>query len=776
MTVRPFILSAIAAAAGVAAAGQTHASARLFGANVSINENYMDSRAYVDLVTTVRAFTQIGDPYSSVDTEGVVLPAVNASGFPSEDFSVLLGALMDQYTAGIGTYEGSYEHPTQLTITPGQCSVQNHREHTAGVWRFQVVLNGQGTPTLAFSGVGAAGLTSLKVLRPGYVWDTTQKFTNEWLAIMADYAFIRTMDITLTSGLPVPGREYFCNGGQTTWATRWTPTGTGAGKVWERHTWENCADIANATGKDLWVCIPHRATDDYIEGMFNFLDANVAPGLKIIVEYSNEIWNSSPGYQAQLQYCYNQARLELDWFGGDTLASDIASASVSSNVVTVDFARGHGRTTGQQVKVALNAVPVGAYTVTVTSPTQFTFPVSGVADGPVTLNSSSMIVMNASSDLAFDFVTGSTGPDAFFVGAQNRYTWASRYGAKRLAAAKNILASINPALIGSRFRFVAALQFATIPVFSINWLKYLNSQHGPVSSWLWAISGAPYTSASGSSADVNAAIASLSASRLENRGMYWQWVACAKALGVEFVPYELGTDLAVLGSVNPSIAASTGADPRLTQIVDDTMQDAAKMGALQSGWFTEGAGDTGWSFLTRRKFDSTDSTDPKLKGVHAALYAPKAAISVDWSTSIQPADPATTNAFEFSGYAMYHPEQYNPVGVSGAKNLIFGGGVFGGVIKPRLIFVTYVPVAGDYSLVWQLGSNGSPGERDLDLFLDDTKVADMVAGESNPYTEPCQDTAPVALTLAAGWHVFKAQTKTANSAVLGARQFKLTPA
>ena len=762
----------IAAGAG----GPTNASARMFGANISINESYMDSRAYTDLVMTARAFAPVGNPYASVDTEGVVLPAVNASGYPTESFVILLGALMDQYTAGTGTYEGSYEHATQLTISAGECSVQNHREHSPGVWRFEVVLTGQGTPVLTFTGVGAAGLTSLKVIRPGYEWNTTQKFTNEWLAIMADYSFVRTMDITLTSGLSVPGREYFCNGGQTTWATRWTPTGTAAGKIWERHSLENCADIANATGKDLWVNIPHRATDDYIEGMFNFLDANVDPGLKIIVEYSNEIWNYSPGYQAQLQYCSNQSRLELDWFGGDTLASDIASASVSSNVVTVDFARVHGRTTGQQVKVALNDVPVGAYTVTVTSPTQFTFPVSGVADGPVTLNSSSMIVMNASSDLAFDFVTGSTGPDAFFEGTQNRYTWAPRYGAKRLAAAKNILASINPALIGSRFRFVAALQFSNIPKFSTDWLKYLNSQHGPVSSWLWAISGAPYITAASSSANADAAIASLSASLLENRGLYWQWVACAKALGVEFVPYELGTDLAVLGAVNPSIAASTGADTRLTQIVDDTMQDAAKMGALQSGWFTEGAGDTGWSFLTRRKFDSTDSTDPKLKGVHAALYAPKAAISVDWSTSIQPADPTTTDAFKFSGYAIYHPEQYNPVGVSGAKNLIFGGGAFGGVIKPRLIFVTYVPVAGDYSLVWQLGSNGSPGERDLDLFLDGAKVADMVAGEANPYTEPCPDTAPVALALTAGWHVFKAQTKTANSAVLGARQFKLTPA
>ncbi len=54
---------------------------------------------------------------------------------------------------------------------------------------------------------------------------------------------------------------------------------------------EYLATLANLTGTDLWVNVPHRANSDYVTKLATFLRDNVHPSLRVYVEYSNEIWN-----------------------------------------------------------------------------------------------------------------------------------------------------------------------------------------------------------------------------------------------------------------------------------------------------------------------------------------------------------------------------------------------------------------------------------------------------------------------------------------------------
>lgn len=54
---------------------------------------------------------------------------------------------------------------------------------------------------------------------------------------------------------------------------------------------EWCLDLAQELGRDPWVCIPHLATDDYIHEAAILCLSKLTPGRKVIVEYSNEIWN-----------------------------------------------------------------------------------------------------------------------------------------------------------------------------------------------------------------------------------------------------------------------------------------------------------------------------------------------------------------------------------------------------------------------------------------------------------------------------------------------------
>ncbi|MGQ3100394.1 MAG: hypothetical protein ACT6Q5_03595 [Sphingopyxis solisilvae] len=49
--------------------------------------------------------------------------------------------------------------------------------------------------------------------------------------------------------------------------------------------------LSNMLKIDPWFCIPHRATDDYIARFARLVREQLDPGLKVYVEYSNEIWN-----------------------------------------------------------------------------------------------------------------------------------------------------------------------------------------------------------------------------------------------------------------------------------------------------------------------------------------------------------------------------------------------------------------------------------------------------------------------------------------------------
>lgn len=769
MSIPPYLLAAIAAASRTVAGGGgvTVQQAGHVGANIDGHEEYSDARVFVDMVMTTRGFATLASPYSGV---GAVL---GATGWPAGDFSFVVGNFPDnKLTAGTGVYEASYRHTSQLTINGGQCTVSNHRSVGGGVYRFQVTLSGAQAPTLAFSGVTSA-FSDIRVIRPGYSWDTAAVFTDEWLQRVSRYSTLRMMDFMLTSGT-VSARPYFSNGGQTTWAERWTDTHPESGKVWRRHTLEMVAQIANATGKDIWVCIPHRATDDYIAGMFNLLNTQVNPGIKIYVEYSNEIWNTKPSWAAQYLYCQQQAKVDLGLLGGLSFATELSSASIASGVVTVDFLVPHGRTVGQDVLVRMGStgsfVPAGRYTVAaVASPTSLSFALPAGVNGSIAINNGCFIATNPDSDLAFDWTAGMDASGQVWPSMQSEYYWGYRFAAKRTARAKDILVGINPALVGNRFRFVACHQWGAIAVFSQCFLKYFQRHHAPMAGWLYGIGGAPYTGTDTGATSVDATIAATQVKLLERRYSYQQWVTTAKALGIKVCLYETGVDLN--GAIN---GVGAGTDPRMRQIVYDVMMDPIRYGVELANFYTETAGDLGSGFPLRTRFESTDADCPKLGGMSDALAAVKPDLSPDLKALVQPVD-YTTPDYTRSGYAMNAPEMYLSYSVPSAKNILIAGGSLPAGFRPKLAFAMYVETAGAYDLVWQIGAN-SAGVA-FDLYVDDVLQASTITANffASVDATACTDTAPVRVSLTAGWHVFRVRSVNASAARVGARQFKLLP-
>lgn len=55
--------------------------------------------------------------------------------------------------------------------------------------------------------------------------------------------------------------------------------------------WEYIIELSNLLDKDPWICIPHRASDDYITQLATLLKNTLEPERKIYLEFSNELWN-----------------------------------------------------------------------------------------------------------------------------------------------------------------------------------------------------------------------------------------------------------------------------------------------------------------------------------------------------------------------------------------------------------------------------------------------------------------------------------------------------
>ena len=51
-------------------------------------------------------------------------------------------------------------------------------------------------------------------------------------------------------------------------------------------------ELVRRTGRNPWVNVPHKASDDFVTTFANYLYSNVSPKKTIYIEYSNEVWNT----------------------------------------------------------------------------------------------------------------------------------------------------------------------------------------------------------------------------------------------------------------------------------------------------------------------------------------------------------------------------------------------------------------------------------------------------------------------------------------------------
>jgi hypothetical protein len=129
----------------------------------------------------------------------------------------------------------------------------------------------------------------------------------------ANWAFLRVMDWGATNASPqqdwsdrrVPGHAFMSG--------ILNPRAPAPATDGNRETgvaWEHMVALSNATGRDLWINVPHLATDDYVtrlarlirfgsDGVNPYPSPQASPvhpplrsDLRVWVEYSNEIWSN----------------------------------------------------------------------------------------------------------------------------------------------------------------------------------------------------------------------------------------------------------------------------------------------------------------------------------------------------------------------------------------------------------------------------------------------------------------------------------------------------
>lgn len=118
-------------------------------------------------------------------------------------------------------------------------------------------------------------LSDLKVFREGA--DQTQLLNKDFLEMIKGYNCYRFMELTGCN-----------NSEEVEWKDRTLPN-----EIGQPHgiAWEYVAEIANVTKADIWINIPHKATDDYIRKLAILMKEKLKGNQNMYIEYSNELWN-----------------------------------------------------------------------------------------------------------------------------------------------------------------------------------------------------------------------------------------------------------------------------------------------------------------------------------------------------------------------------------------------------------------------------------------------------------------------------------------------------
>ena len=319
-------------------------TANRMGINIGAASYYDAGRMFADMMVTAYRLST-----GNVDENGWPL-----DGAFTVDVSADRGLLNGTYTLyfqGRATSVSGGDGVTGLSYDAGKNqSTAKVQVNDAGVVHLPVRFVG----ATRNDGTGRAGATKIRLMRPltpgsATSYAETELFTQQLAALVQKFQVVRFMDFLATNWSQ-----------QRVWADRTLPTTA----FWGRDTapayhdttygggqwgwqgrggpYEYAILFANAMKRDAWINLPAGADDDYVQRVAQMFlygsdgknpyaspQANpvfppLAPGLRLYVEYSNEVWNGSFGVQFNMNIDLAQAEVAA---GNSPLDFDKAGAN-----------------------------------------------------------------------------------------------------------------------------------------------------------------------------------------------------------------------------------------------------------------------------------------------------------------------------------------------------------------------------------------------------------------------------------------------------------------
>jgi hypothetical protein len=124
-------------------------------------------------------------------------------------------------------------------------------------------------------------IRDVRLILPKYVNTyQSQPFNEDLFKFIEDFQTIRFMDWMHTNNSSV---NSWSDRAQPNYYTQTLDNGI---------AYEHIIDVCNRLDKNPWICIPHAADDNYVTKLAQLFNDSLKPGLKIYIEYSNEVWNS----------------------------------------------------------------------------------------------------------------------------------------------------------------------------------------------------------------------------------------------------------------------------------------------------------------------------------------------------------------------------------------------------------------------------------------------------------------------------------------------------
>jgi hypothetical protein len=306
------------------------------GMNVDTPLDWVRDRAFADVMKASRQWM----------TPSNTPAAVDANGWPTQDANIVVWAGPPNMQ---GTYRFSFNGRANIALGFGSATLSNpNYDAASNTTSADLIYNGGQGLLLSFTNTQRAassavntGITNVKLMRPrtagGTTPYTTEIFTDPFKSILTKFSVLRTKDFTSTDGNQIAN-----------WSDRTLPTTASQAignpnsppGLWQGRgaAWEYVIELANETGKDVWISLPNRSTDDYVTKvaqMFKYGSDGVNPytspqaspvwpplnsNLNLYVENSNELWNGGFNFP-QTQDNHNAAIAEVN-AGGSPLNFD----------------------------------------------------------------------------------------------------------------------------------------------------------------------------------------------------------------------------------------------------------------------------------------------------------------------------------------------------------------------------------------------------------------------------------------------------------------------